>query len=207
MIKAIEISLLRVSSNGKYIEFIINCPNDYYFTEFTVQVYGSTDVYSLSDIFKEDGEYKTDVHEYSGQFLVTDVGAIEENGHPKPEMYEIHLYVESNDDIDDHGIEEVAQKEETAYISDVSNVYDCLMKDILSVGESICSNDEVQDRVIRNYLILYAHQEAMNFRELADAKKYFDILSKCFSKCGESNSCQSCNSNYTIYKPSNCGCK
>ena len=49
MKKAIEIGVLRVSSNGKYIEFIINCPKDFYFTDFVVSIYDGGDKYSLKD--------------------------------------------------------------------------------------------------------------------------------------------------------------
>ena len=218
MKKAIEISVLRVSSNGKYIEFIINCPKDYFFTDFVVNVYGGDDKYSLKDclflvpedyegedptVEGEDGNLYWDKHYYSGQFKLEDIDVT------KPEMFEIQLEAEHNPNCDEQEPHYKGTLEETVYISDVSNVYSCLMNDILSLGAELCNNTEVQDRVIRNYLILYAHQEAMKLRELQEAKKYFSLLTKCFTNCNKTyNRCSACgNDNYSTYKPSNCGCK
>ena len=59
--KEIEISVLRVSPTGKYIEFVINCPLDYKFSKFTIQVYGKDQVYSIAEnlFYNEQNEYIT----------------------------------------------------------------------------------------------------------------------------------------------------
>lgn len=250
MKKAIEISVLRVSSNGKYIEFIINCPEDYFFTDFTINVLGKEDEkYSLKDcLFKFklldeessasdestgdlpdwivrseiDGELYYNKHYYSGQFKVEDLGVT------VPEIYEVHLTAEHNESADSDLENELEEDQcwnipleiyATAYISDVAKAYNCIMDDILTLGEKVCGDDEVMDRVIRNYLILYAHQEAMHLHYLDDARRYFTLLSKCFSTCGDGNrryagaTCNLCNGGVLtesvrlpMYKPS-CGCK
>jgi hypothetical protein len=128
-------------------------------------------------------------------------------------MFEVELTAHYNPDsgVDpDPCITYPTEIHTTAYISDVSNVYNCLMKDIVAMGEDLCGNSESLDRLIRNYLILYAHQEALKLRELADAKKYSTLLQSCFTTCGSGdNTCHVCNtcSQYPTYKPSNCGCK
>lgn len=236
MKKAIEISVLRVSSNGKYIEFIINCPKDYFFTDFVINVYGGEDKYSLKNSLflvpegyvgegtvewpEDSGIIYWNKQYYSGQFKIEDIGVT------IPEMFEVHLEAAHNDNFEDdeeqhpsdYIKEECIKPQEvitaTAYISDVSKVYSCLMDDILSMGESLCDNSEVTDKLIRNYLILYAHQEAMHLRELPEARKYFTLLQNCFTKCGPvKTACNLCNGGtliesrrYDTYKPSNCGC-
>lgn len=240
MKKAIEISVLRVSSNGKYIEFIINCPKDYFFTDFTVNVLGSTDKYSLKNSLflvpegyvgegtvewpEDSGIIYWNKQYYSGQFKVEDLGV------KVPEIYEIHLEAAHNDNFEDdeeqHPSDYIEPEcikpqevlETTAYISDVSKAYTCLMNDILSMGngEKICEDADATDNLIRNYLILYAHQEAMHMHELEEARKYFTFLNKCFSNCGTSKTmngyCHLCNGGviaesvrFNTYKPS-CGC-
>lgn len=232
MKKAIEISVLRVSSNGKYIEFIINCPRDYYFTDFVINVYGHDDKYSLKEsLFVADPEdedailneydelYYHNKHYYSGQFKVEDINV------DRPEMYEVKLEAFHNE-LADSDLEDEMEVDEcwtppvsiTSYavISDVSKVYSCLMHDILNMGngKDICVDSKASDELIRNYLILYAHQEAMKLRELQDAKKYFDMLNKCFTLCGEHKTpCSVCSggtlldpSRFNTYKPSSCGC-
>ena len=238
MKKAIEVSVLRVSSNGKYIEFIINCPKDYYFTDFIVGVYGGDDKYSLKDCLFEaqlgdqdaiydstDRVYYHNKQEYSGQFKLEDIDVF------VPEMFEIHLEAHHNSECpgdttdpdnpfkDEHKDECIINTDPItvdAYISDVSQVYSCLMDDILKIGTDLCTNEKVQDELIRNYLILYAHREAMNMKEPQEAKKYFTLLQNCFNgKCGNKHKgCSVCGgkdaSKYIIqetYKPSNCGCR
>ena len=226
MKKAIEINVLRVSSNGKYIEFIINCPEDYYFTDFVIGVYGGDDQYSLKSclfeaqlgdedsIYNEDDRlYYHNKQYYSGQFKIEDLDV------HVPEMYEITISAHHNPAADPEPQPECEQHPKvittTAYISDVSKVYTCLMNDILSMGQNLCENSEVMDKLIRNYLILYAHQEAMHLRELTDARKYFTLLQNCFSTCGETQktTCSLCNGSTlteyvrsNTYKPSNCNC-
>lgn len=234
MKKAIEISVLRVSSNGKYIEFIINCPKDYYFTDFIINVYDSIDKYSLKDsmfvaesgdedaiLGHDDETYYHNKQYYSGQFKIEDIGVT------KPEMFEVTITAEHNngfqDDEEQHPSDAIdpeciipdQELHSYACISDVSKVYSCLMEDILSMGSDLCDNSNVTDKLIRNYLILYAHQEAMHMRELSEARKYFTLLQKCFSNCGgnQVTSCKVCNGGtlteyrrYDTYKPSNCNC-
>lgn len=228
MIKAIEISVLRVSSNGKHIEFIINCPDCYYFTDFTIQAVDSEDVYSLKDclfkcdetaedaILNEDGNYYHNKQAYNGRFEVSDLGQ------NKPNIYEVKLIASPNT-VDEECVGCCSEYplEDTAYISDVSNVYDCLFDDILAMrdsGECGCVNDDKMDRVIRNYLILYAHQESLHLKRLDEAKRYFRMMQNCFNGCSATSkrmitSCTTCNGGtliesvrYDNNKPS-CGCK
>lgn len=235
MKKAIEISVLRVSSNGKYIEFIINCPRDYYFTDFVINVEGGTDKYSLKEsLFIPPTEYEgADIidgpdeqryfnrHFYSGQVKIEDLGV------DVPEIYEINIEAWHNPYADSEEENEMEKNDcwtpdpvinVHAYISDVSKAYTCMMDDILAMGsgEKICEDSELTDRIIRNYLILYAHQEAMHMHEIYEARKYFTFLNKCFNKCSTlktmTGSCKLCNGGtlvetvrFNTYKPS-CGC-
>jgi len=55
MAKAIEIELLRVSANGQNIEFIINCPYDYKFTTFEIEVVSKKETFSIAEtLFYDD---------------------------------------------------------------------------------------------------------------------------------------------------------
>lgn len=294
MNKAIEIEELRISSNGKHLEFIINCPADYRFTEFTIQVQGSKDVYSIADsLFYSNGQYiEENGNRFTGQVPVTLFGV------NKPEIYQIRLEAEHVGNCslpvgyEDESIFEIkngfvynknygfveavgtpesfytyedgkfyygTDKEELptvmyeaftvnhngevlnlyesekvqavceevstecscgesysniiqadALISDVSNVYRCLMDDVLSL-QAACTDKDAQDRVIRNYLILYAHQEALRLGYIDDAVKWFKLLSNCFGRCTNSNnrnnniSC-GCTPTPSISVNNNCGC-
>ena len=193
--KEIEISVLRVSSTGKYIEFVINCPIDYKFSKFTIQVYGKDQVYSIAEslFYNEQNEYITETDNiFSGQVDVKLLDVTE------PSMYQIFLEAEhkSKEEHQENYIDQEASTCEqppetikaTAIISDVSNVYNCLMDDILSLNAK-CVDKTIQDRVIRNYLILYAHQQAMQLNLIDEAYRWFKIIRNCFSPCANNSCC------------------
>ena len=98
--------------------------------------------------------------------------------------------------------------EEKIHISDVSKAFDCLIDDIYAYDST--GNSDIQDRVIRNYLILYGHQQALIREDYHDESvKLFNLLNNCFKKCsGDRNDKGSISSGcgcYQVYK--DCGCK
>lgn len=222
MKKAIEIEELRISSNGEHLEFIINCPADYRFTEFTIQVGDEDDKYSVADsLFYEHVENKegndtvvpveNEDNRFIGQIPVSLFGV------SGPAIYKIYLEAKHRSDCVEHSAESCDKPDETiyakAYISDVSHVYQCLVDDILSL-DAKCTDTEAQDRVIRNYLILYAHQEALRLGHIDEATKWFYMMDNCFSgKCGcghKRNINLGCGCRHEPKgrpAPSNCGCR
>jgi hypothetical protein len=53
----------------------------------------------------------------------------------------------------------------------------------------------VSDDVVKKYLMLYGHQQALQAREIEIAKEYFKLMYNGFSKCGS-----------VSRSGSNCGC-
>lgn len=234
MKKAIEITEMRISSNGQHLEFIIECPLDYQFTKFTIQVNDEDDEYSIAEsLFYDEDRYITSTdNRFVGQVPVELFGVTE------PAIYTIHLEAEHTDDVE-HTDEETASEDAwnnnnslkdsecnpypqtiyaDAYISDVSHAYDCLIDDIVAFDTSKCADSEVQDRVIRNYLILYAHQEALHLGYIDEATKWFRMIQQCFTgKCGGGKDrngkysgcgCGKSLPHYEMPKPHNdCGCR
>ena len=54
---------------------------------------------------------------------------------------------------------------------------------------------DIDDSLIKKYLILYGHQQALQAGDLEVAKELFLLMNKGFSKCGNAN-----------VKSVNCGC-
>lgn len=225
MKKAIEITEMRISPSGKFLEFIVECPLDYHFTKFTIQVNDEDDEYSIAEslFYDENGYITSTDNRFVGQVPVELFGVTE------PAIYTIHLeadHVQSEDTADDtqfesdHACHDVAPQTiyADAYISDVSHAYDCLIDDIVAFDTSKCADSEVQDRVIRNYLILYAHQEALHLGYIDEATKWFRMIQQCFTgKCGGGKDrngkysgcgCGKSLPHYEMPKPHNdCGCR
>ncbi len=204
--KNIEIEELRVSSDGSAIEFAFNCPSEYYFTDFIIEVVGSDKQFSLADaLFKDaDGNYLIGTTRFVDAVLLSELGVTE------PSIFRVtikaELIEEQEQECDCGDFPETLEKE--AYISDVSNVYKCLIDDIIAL-DSRCLDEDVQNRVIRNYLMLYAHQEALKLKLIDEAEKWFSYIKTCFNNCGHPDrngaDC-GCSNQAPAPAPSNCGC-
>jgi len=70
---------------------------------------------------------------------------------------------------------------DSAVCSDVSNVYNHILDGVINVTGPC---DKVSDDIIRIYLILYAHQEAMRLGHFSDALLYFNMINSNFNRCG-----------------------
>lgn len=226
MAKAITIDLLKVSPNGKSIEYMISCPRHYQFDKFnvTIRIYNpdtkkwEETVYSIIDsILEYVCKYELDPNNLTGAIDLHSFDVFE-NGIVNA-MYKIELRAYDKRLIDTDCPDFI---EADAWISDVSNAYKCMMDDIMGLldgcncngGGQNCDSGSYDD-LIRKYFIVYAHLEAMRYKLIDEASLYFQLLNKCFGKCGaQRNTCGKkvsacgCGSGTTtVYKRiSPCGC-
>ena len=191
----ISVSLLRVSNghveiegpNKKAIDLIVDCPTGYKFTSCILEAReseNSKQVYNLDDALF--GDAKLDTHwniVIPLAFLGIDGNAI----------YRITLkarpLIEENGEYIDEIDEDGDSITTTMLTSDVTGSFNCLMSSILT-GDPC----KLSDEVIRNYLILYAHQVALQDGNEDLAWEYFKMLDNCFNRCGKDHShVSSCN--------------
>jgi hypothetical protein len=167
MNKAMSISLAKIDYDlgEPYIKIIVDCPSSYEFTLFHITVH-----------MMENGEWVTKYFDASkalvGQSnapIVLPVSALP--GVSGPAIYEIELKAE-----DQISYEEVFDK---LVLSDVYYVYRDLLDGLLSSDRC----DPLSDELIKKYLILYGHQQALQ-EDLDIAKELFKLLHKNFTKCG-----------------------
>ena len=93
IIKEIETVIMRISPNGKFLEYIANCPEEYHFFDFLIRVEGQEDYVSIAQSIWGDEE---DVQFIHGQFPVSDLGIY------APAIYHIKL-IARNDNADTEG--------------------------------------------------------------------------------------------------------
>lgn len=177
MNKAISISLAKIDYDaGKpYIKIIADNPMDYIFTKFIITVY-----------LVDGNKYKVKRFDasstISGQediILTLPISILE--GIEGPAIYDIQIASESDlDEIQDR-----------LYLSDANYVYRELLDELLSEEKCL----DIDDSLIKKYLILYGHQQALQAGDLEVAKELFLLMNKGFSKCGNAN-----------VKSINCGC-
>lgn len=175
MNKAISVSLAKIDYDlGKpYIKIIADCPSGYEFTLFHITVH-----------MMENGGWVTKYFDASqvlaGQSnasMTLPVSSLPDVSGPA--IYEIELKAE-----DLTSYEEVFDK---LILSDVYYVYRDLLDGLLSSDRC----DPLSDELIKKYLILYGHQQALQ-EDLDIAKELFKLLHNNFTKCGNSGRIVNC---------------
>ena len=88
--------------------------------------------------------------------------------------------------------------ETTGICSNVNFVYQNLLNPILGLT-NCCVDATTYDTLMRNYMILYAHQEAMRLERYTEAEYFYGIIWNLFDNCGGSQ-----RSGTLITNPCNC---
>lgn len=76
----------------------------------------------------------------------------------------------------------IAQPDVTGVASDVNRVYLILKDKLLNLNVHCIDQDDYQD-LIRDYMFLYAHTEAMKLERFSDAEMFYNIIKKSFVSC------------------------
>lgn len=185
--KAISVSLYRVSSDSYYLDTIIDCPENYNFTSFQLEVKQlvggkySSKKYDLSQACFPESTKGTTHFNFRLPIEAVQPGM---GTYPNPAIYIADLKaVNEKDDAD------VLTARMAA--SDVNFAYRCMLEDVMNTGDRCHS---LSDDTIRNYLLLYGHQAAMNVEDFETAEVYYKQIANCFTNCGadyrdSSNSC------------------
>lgn len=191
--KNISINLFRISSDSKYLDIIIQAPADYVFKQFNLEVRfiknsNFTSIYfNLSDVLIKNES----INKLMYRIPLSSLNEIDVNA----------IFIGSFVTINPETFEEI---EDTAYCSNVNNIYLEILDDIMNLKNE-CSN--ISDDTIRNYLLLYGHESAMAQGDMDTALEYYKILINHFNKCGTLNRhCSTgCGSKHIV--KSSCGCE
>lgn len=187
--KAISISLAKIDYDfdEPYIKIIADCPSGYAFTNMTITV----QMPNGNKWIEKDFDASSLVSGKEDVVLNIPVSVLE--GVEGPAMYYINLAANLSDGVEsENPCEELPLEIYTdIYLSDVHGVYRCLLDGLLHADPC----EGVSNEVIKNYLILYGHQEALAEGDLKNAKELYKLLHKCFSKCGNIERTSKCNCN------------
>lgn len=162
----IQINLLRISPDSKYLEFSVECPTNYIFNTLIISRYNPTTHLYITPAIDASSIYTTSTKQVVR--LATSIFGVDTT------MYKVEF-----------GITPTAGGPPINNIigicSNVNFVYENLLSLILNFT-NCCISDSDYDSLDRNYMILYAHQEAMRL-ERPEAEYFYDIIWKLFSKC------------------------
>lgn len=177
----IQVNLLRISPDSKYLEFSVECPIGYAFTKCWITKYDATTINPYIDASSVFGTNPAALK----QVIRIGVDAIGGTG-----MFKVEFGVTGSPELADV----------TALCSDVNNVYSFLLDSLLNMQVNCLTQDDYQ-LLTKNYLFLYGHTEAMRLERFDDAGMFYDILINNFANCDPQTDAFS---NRVV---SNCGCK
>ena len=178
----LQINILRISPDNKYLEFSVECPEGYRFNTLFISKYLGEHLYDepidCSNLYKR--ENTKEVMRFPTNLFGTTVT-----------MYKVEFGVEAI----------VAGKEEienvVAVCSNINHVYASLLDLVLNLT-TCCLSENTLVPLMQNYMFLYAHIEAMRLNKYYDAESFYDIIYNLFVNCGTSAR--------TTSSINNCGC-
>jgi len=164
----IEISLLRISPDSKYLDIIVERSSQYRFNTLNVYRYLGKNEYDdpvdCSSIY--DPTKAKQVLRIAANSFGTDIT-----------MYKVEFGVVP----DAEGVPVV--QNEVAYCSNVNFVYENMLDLVLNIKND-CISDSELETFNRNHAILYSHTEAMRLGRFRESELFYDIIWNMFSNCG-----------------------
>lgn len=189
--KAISISLAKVDYNlGRpHIYVIADCPTDYEFWRLELVVH------MLHGGSWESLQFDLSNYIAGDKHMVLNLPVDDLPGVEGPAIYRLLFKAAYTG-----GEECIPDIIDQAYMSDIYGVYRNMLHGLMD--DNGCEN--VSDDVIKQFLMLYAHQQAMAEGDLDVAKELFKLIHFNFSKCGRPMN-PHCGCDRHV-KPNNCGC-
>ena len=173
--KAISVSLAKIDYNHgePHLYIIADCPRDYKLVHMGVTVW------AMENSEWKDQYYTLDSLVVDKEDIVLNLPLSVLEGAHSPAIYHVHLQAVRND-----GEREIHDE---LLLSDVHGVYRSMLDNILQSTE--CSG--ISNDVIKEYLILHAHQQALFNKDIYVAKDMFKLLHKlpCGNKYVNNTNC------------------
>lgn len=167
------INLIRVSPDSKYLDINVETQQDYRLSSLIITRFNGFS-----------WEHSVDASEYipdtTNPILRLDTSIFGGTGLFKIEMM-VKWVGEDEEPYDECGNCQQSKEVTSAYASDVSMVYKYLVTKLISMN---CNCYKLDEDLERNFMFLYAHQEAMQMGRISEAVKFYSALYKNFNKCG-----------------------
>ena len=171
----IQIELLRVSPDSKYIEFIVDCPAGYHFNRLEIKRY----------------DYQTDPEDPQDKGWIDCISVLEGNITREVVRLATSIFGASTmfhclfGIVADNYVEGVSPEPETitGVCSNINDFYFCA-HDMIQALEMQKIPREEFELLCRWYFAFYAHVEAVRLERYDDAERYYDILKEIIIEAG-----------------------
>lgn len=164
----IQINLLRISTDSKYLEFSVECPAGYNFNLLYIARYNvKTATYDTTKDCSPllQGTTQKEIMRIATSAFGSDVT-----------MYKVTWGVAAINPSDPQ------ISPETGICSNVNFVYQNLLTSVLGLTKC-CLKSTEYETLLRNHMILYAHQEAMRLERYTEAEYFYGIIWNLFDNC------------------------
>ena len=178
----IQVNLFRVSANQDYLEFILDCPENFRFNKLMLKQYDYTPTSSLDSGWRDFSSIfdpETDSTRIIARVKIID---------PSTDFTAATLFYATL------GVTWVGEEDEPAqddgtYLTDIevavacSNVtwvYEHNLSLVMQL-EDVTVNDPLYKSVTRNYLYTQAHLEAMRLERFDEAERFYTLLKKIYN--------------------------
>lgn len=172
----IQVNLFRISANQEYLEFILDCPENYRFNKLMLKQYDYTPTSNIDSGWRD----------FSSIFNIeTDSSRI---------IARIKIIDEENTDFTAAtifyatiGVTYVGIEEDYEEIEDVtiacSNVTQMYSKNLDLIMNTDVANitDPEYKSISRNYIYIQAHLEAMRLERFDEAERFYTLLKKLYN--------------------------
>lgn len=161
----IEIELLRVSNDSKYIEFKVNCPDNYKFTGLFIRKY------SLDNTGWMDGSAIISDPPSNIKVIRIETSIFGGTG-----MFQLRFEADLIEGSGDN-----TKITADGYASDINNVYTYILSLILDLD---CNCSTPSKDLFKMFAFMYGHQEAMRLGRIEEAFRLYNIIIKNLKLCG-----------------------
>lgn len=175
----IQINLLRISPDSKYIELSVECPTNYRFNTLNIKKYD----YSTTTNYPTNSNGWVALGSAYVGTTTKEVIRIATSIFVNSSMFYVEFGVRwigtTTEPLNADG-SKLSDKTTIGVCSDVNNMFGFLVTNILGQEYNCCP---INDDLKRAFTFLYAHQEAMRLENFTTAEKFYDILKNNFSNC------------------------
>lgn len=188
----IQINLLRVSPDSKYLEFSVECPTNYIFNVLNIYRHGYENINS----YPINSEGWVDASAVYSQTSTKEIIRINTDIFGGSGLYKVEFGVEWTSTTTSEPVDpcngKLSDNPTFAMCSDVTFVYEYIIGQLTS---SACKCGDVSDEVKRIHAILYGHEEAMRLEKWIDAINFYETLESNLSICKSTRTNSNCGCN------------
>lgn len=178
----IQINLFRVSANQEYLEFILDCPEDYRFNRLLLKQYDYIPTSELDSGWRDYSNIfdpLTDSSRVIFRIKIIDEASTFTNASIFYADFGVTYVGDGDEPVSDDGTL-LSEQTFTAACSNVSWIYEHNLDLVLNMDVTNIKDLEYKT-ITRNFIYIQSHIEAMKLERFDEAERFYDLLKKIYN--------------------------